>query len=99
MKTHEQIITGLKCIAHYPSFCGTCVYSDDGGFGRGCACHREVAQDALKMLTDNKKPIVVEKLKSGEYICRCPNCAKAVFYAGQKYCDLCGQKLSYPDEE
>ena len=93
MIDREKIINALNiCLGH--GKCKDCRYTNAGGGYSTMDCRKQMMQDALKLLKEQKiamKPKNVDKIGGN-----CPVCDLRIART-HKYCYQCGQEIDWND--
>lgn len=91
MADKQKVLKGLECCGGRVS-CISCPYNgmDD--------CLDVLKRSAMELLKEQEavEP-EVEVMNEIDRLYRCPKCHKCFFYEKQKYCDQCGQAVTWND--
>ena len=92
----EKVKKGLDlCLTGEPARCKDCPYDAECKEARGIG-PSPLRRDALELLKEQGAVEPEVQIQNEiDRIYRCPNCQKALFYQGQKFCDDCGKAVKW----
>ena len=95
MAIKDRVIYDLeRCVCKVPDACSDCSKRREGLVP--LECMEELMKDALELLKRQEASFPEMELFGNAYRAyRCPNCHKALFYQGQKFCDDCGKAVKW----